>query len=171
MTDEDALKAAVHAGRGAATPRLIYADWLDDAGRPQEAAMHRYIADPSERHRDLFVAEHGGNVSRAAFQLSTHAYDRTQHHYDAGALQPGTGYEAQNAWSAARNAYHATDAYHTSADIRSNYHSRAASRHIDERFDTMHRPEQTDAGVELSTIHYALHQLYRHALAALRGDG
>jgi uncharacterized protein (TIGR02996 family) len=41
MSDEDALLAAVRDDPRAETPRLVYADWLDDHGRPDEARAHR----------------------------------------------------------------------------------------------------------------------------------
>lgn len=39
MTDRDALVAAVLANPAEDTPRLVYADWLDDHDEPELAAF------------------------------------------------------------------------------------------------------------------------------------
>src|SRR4051812_38507679 len=41
MTDRDALLAAVLAEPDEDTPRLVYADWLDENGQPERAAFIR----------------------------------------------------------------------------------------------------------------------------------
>lgn len=41
MTEQDALLAAIYANREDDTPRLVYADWLDDHGSPHLAAFTR----------------------------------------------------------------------------------------------------------------------------------
>lgn len=43
MTDEDAFLRAVLADPAAATPRLVYADWLDDQGDPVSDRKARFI--------------------------------------------------------------------------------------------------------------------------------
>lgn len=43
MTDRDPLLAAVRADPYADTPRLVYADWLDDTGDPADAARAAFI--------------------------------------------------------------------------------------------------------------------------------
>ena len=173
-TDEAALLRSVHASRGDATPRLIYADWLDDNGRPQEAAMHRYIADPSERHRDLFVGQHGGDASRAAFVLSNHAYDRAQSHHDARNLREGTdSYAAQDAWNATRSAHWAAES--KDPVIASRHHYAAGTRHntaatwFTSQMDTGAAfPDAThDAVAELHNLHTAAGLLHRHVASTV----
>jgi uncharacterized protein (TIGR02996 family) len=41
MSDEDALLAAIYANHGEDTPRLMYADWLDEHGRHERAEFIR----------------------------------------------------------------------------------------------------------------------------------
>jgi uncharacterized protein (TIGR02996 family) len=47
MTDEAALLAAILAHPDEDTPRLMYADWLDEHGRPERAEFIRIQCDPS----------------------------------------------------------------------------------------------------------------------------
>lgn len=61
MTDEDALLAAVRANRLAQTPRLVYADWLDDHDQPDRAAfvrLHLTLSGTAPDHADRVAAEH-----------------------------------------------------------------------------------------------------------------
>lgn len=172
-SDETALLRAVHASRGDATPRLIYADWLDDTGRPQEAAMHRYIADPSDRHRDLFVGQHGGDASRAAHQLSQHIYDRSS------ALAPVVQrYSAFNpAGMAHRASLHAGEAVvATTPGIKRDSHYRASTTYASEAgwFETLPARHNLSSGAataaaELHAVNTAGNQLHRYAHAQLGG--
>ena len=53
MTDHDALLAAVIANPDEDTPRLAYADWCDENGRPERAEFIRVqIRLERERHSD-----------------------------------------------------------------------------------------------------------------------
>ena len=45
MTDESALLAAIRAAPADDAPRLVYADWLDEHGRPEQAEFIRVQCD------------------------------------------------------------------------------------------------------------------------------
>ncbi len=67
MTDETALLAAAQTD---STARLVYADCLDERGKPLEAALQRVLAEPHEdRHRLDYAAvcERNGDSERAEF--------------------------------------------------------------------------------------------------------
>ncbi len=59
MTDEAALLAAIHANPDEDTPRLVYADWLDEHGQPERAEFIRvqielsHLTEDDERERPL----------------------------------------------------------------------------------------------------------------------
>jgi uncharacterized protein (TIGR02996 family) len=57
MTDEPALLAAIHAHPDEDTPRLAYADWLDEHDRPERAAFIRLQCDPARSADDPDEAE------------------------------------------------------------------------------------------------------------------
>jgi uncharacterized protein (TIGR02996 family) len=56
MSDEDALLAAIIANPDEDTPRLVYADWLDENGQPERAEFIRlqirFASSPHERESD-----------------------------------------------------------------------------------------------------------------------
>src|SRR6476619_554029 len=66
MSDDAALLAAIRAAPADDAPRLIYADWLDEHGRPERAEFIRVQCelarrdDPALRRReaDLLAAHH-----------------------------------------------------------------------------------------------------------------
>lgn len=74
MSDEAALLRAIHAHPDDDTPRLVYADWLDDHGQPERAefirlqiewarssddAAHRRADELLVAHRSAWTAHHG----------------------------------------------------------------------------------------------------------------
>ncbi|MBN9519289.1 TIGR02996 domain-containing protein [bacterium] len=76
MNDEAALLAAIRADPGADTPRLVYADWLDDHGRPggaflrAECALAAVPADDPRRARLLAAVQEAG-IGRDAAWVAT----------------------------------------------------------------------------------------------------
>jgi uncharacterized protein (TIGR02996 family) len=64
MSEEDALLRAIHTNPDDDTPRLVYADWLDENGQPERAELIRVQIEldarddySSDEHRKLFVRE------------------------------------------------------------------------------------------------------------------
>ncbi len=171
--DEAALLRTVHQNPRDATPRLVLADYYDDNDRPQEAAMHRYIAEPTDRHRDLFVGQHGGRTSDAAHQLSHHIYKQAFAHGDKFPAADEPPYDP--AYRVARNAGYAADEGSVGPG-RMDRHHRAAEGHAEEarNYETLpsrHNlpPASVDAAAELHTLHTAAEKLHRHARNTLRG--
>lgn len=66
MDDEAALRAAVRANRGDATPRLVLADWLDDHGDPLGAALQRVLARPDDDGLRLAYADVCDQIGRGS---------------------------------------------------------------------------------------------------------
>jgi uncharacterized protein (TIGR02996 family) len=69
MTDEPALLAAVAAAPDDDTPRLVYADWLDDHGRPERAEFIRVqcrlaAASPADDDYPLLLDQQAELVAR-----------------------------------------------------------------------------------------------------------
>lgn len=70
MSDEPALLAAIRASPLERTPRLLYADWLDEHDRPRDGALQRVLAEPErDDHRLNYAAvcERDGDAARAEF--------------------------------------------------------------------------------------------------------
>jgi uncharacterized protein (TIGR02996 family) len=64
MSEEEALLQAIHANPDDDTPRLVYADWLDEHGQPERAGFIRVQIEldarddySSDEHHKLFVRE------------------------------------------------------------------------------------------------------------------
>lgn len=81
MTDEEALRAAVLAHPDDDTPRLVYADWCDDAGDPDRAAFIRAQVDAA-RAEPWSPAARAAEV-RANELLTAHVEAWTMHVGDA----------------------------------------------------------------------------------------
>lgn len=113
MSNEDALKASIKDNPGQTTPRLVYADWLDDQdGRGHEAALHRFIAEPGNKeYRDNLVAAHGGDHSAAALAVTheVRAHSNTLYPWGAHLGLHTEDHPAEQTLRAAGNAYHAAD--------------------------------------------------------------
>jgi uncharacterized protein (TIGR02996 family) len=58
VTDGDALLAAIRAHPDEDTPRLVYADWLDENGSPARARFIRDMIDPEKKRRSHITMEH-----------------------------------------------------------------------------------------------------------------
>ncbi|AMV27653.1 hypothetical protein VT84_24850 [Gemmata sp. SH-PL17] len=70
MSDELALRAAVACAPLERTPRLVYADWLDEHDRPLDGALQRILAEPErDDHRSAYadVCTRIGDGPRAEF--------------------------------------------------------------------------------------------------------
>lgn len=70
MTDEPSLLAAIRANPLERTPRLMYADWLDEHDRPRDGAIQRVLAEPErDDHRLAFAdwLDENGDPRWAAF--------------------------------------------------------------------------------------------------------
>src|SRR5262245_30142891 len=52
MSEEDALLAAIHANPDDDTPRLVYADWLDEHDQPERAEFIRVQVEVSHMTDD-----------------------------------------------------------------------------------------------------------------------
>src|SRR5579872_4518731 len=79
MTDGDALRRAVLVNRDDDTPRLIYADWLDENGQSNRAALIR--AQVEESRAEPYSARARAADSRAARLLEAHRKAWTRHLY------------------------------------------------------------------------------------------
>ncbi|MBA4063142.1 MAG: hypothetical protein C0501_05410 [Isosphaera sp.] len=77
MTDEDALLAAIAAAPAEDTPRLVYADWLDEHDRPIRAEFVRLQVDIARKQDALTRAELDRHV--ALFERQQELLD---HHRD-----------------------------------------------------------------------------------------
>lgn len=52
MTERKAFELAILANPGDMTPRLVFADWLDEQGTPEDSRLAAFIRGPViERHR------------------------------------------------------------------------------------------------------------------------
>lgn len=82
-TNEAALRRGMDAAPHDATPRLVLADWLDDAGRGAEAVAHRIIGDndpgPIEtaRRSGYPLREIAGHLSGEALEASMLAVEHS----------------------------------------------------------------------------------------------
>jgi uncharacterized protein (TIGR02996 family) len=79
MTDGDALRRAVLVNRDDDTPRLIYADWLDENGQSDRAALIR--AQVEESRAEPYSARARAAENRAARLLEVHRKAWTRHLY------------------------------------------------------------------------------------------
>ena len=77
MTDRDALYRAIIANPDEDTPRLIYADWLDENGQPERAAFIR--AQVEAVRADPFGLQARNAVRRADEILKVHRAAWTRH--------------------------------------------------------------------------------------------
>jgi uncharacterized protein (TIGR02996 family) len=76
MTDGEALRRAIVADPDDDTPRLIYADWLDENGRPDRAAFIRAQV-------EAVRAEPFGPVARAAKERADRLLERHRDEWEA----------------------------------------------------------------------------------------
>jgi uncharacterized protein (TIGR02996 family) len=81
MSDEQALLAAIRANPDEDTPRLVYADWLDEHGHAKRAA---YIRDEVERYR----CEHADTTAAAFGAFLDEIGERADERVDWSALDP-----------------------------------------------------------------------------------
>jgi uncharacterized protein (TIGR02996 family) len=77
MTDGEALRRAIVADPDDDTPRLIYADWLDENGQPDRAAFIR--AQVEEARAEPFGPQARAATKRAGQFLQGHGQDWTEH--------------------------------------------------------------------------------------------
>jgi uncharacterized protein (TIGR02996 family) len=89
MTDEDALLAAIAAAPAEDTPRLAYADWLDEHDRPVRAEFIRLQVDIARKQDALTRAELDRHV--ALFERQQELLD----HHRAEQLGPLAGLPAE----------------------------------------------------------------------------
>jgi uncharacterized protein (TIGR02996 family) len=87
MTDGDALRRAVIANRDDDTPRLIYADWLDENGQSDRAAFIR--AQVEAARAEPFSSEALEAESRADRLLEQHRRKWTRHLGESVIEEPG----------------------------------------------------------------------------------
>lgn len=87
MTDGDALKRAVIANPDDDTPRLIYADWLDENRQPDRAAFIR--AQIEAARAEPFGSQARTAETKANLLLERHRLNWTQHLYGHFLQSPG----------------------------------------------------------------------------------
>jgi uncharacterized protein (TIGR02996 family) len=101
--DGEGLYQAAVASRGGRTELLIYADWLEDCGRPQEAHAHRWAA---ARRKWPYITAGGRDVRwMSVFGLGMRAHRPwhvPQNVYQA--LPPGKGWKKYNTFDEAMRA-------------------------------------------------------------------
>lgn len=90
QSDEAALHNAIAASPADDTPHLVLADYYDDNGHPEKAAMHRFITDPTHPGKyEALVAAHGGDSEAAHQTVARYARDTLR---DVPKARPLFGY-------------------------------------------------------------------------------
>ena len=69
MNERKALIGAIAANPCEDTPRLVFADWLDDARRHREACVQRIVAEPENTQRRLDWAAHLESVGQQTYAV------------------------------------------------------------------------------------------------------
>lgn len=71
MSDREALLAAIKAFPDEDTPRLVYADWLDEHGESERAALIRYSCSPRFANRRTAEFRRAQRIAKRYFPVET----------------------------------------------------------------------------------------------------
>jgi uncharacterized protein (TIGR02996 family) len=93
MSERDALYAAILANPDDDTPRLVYADWLDENGDDNDRARARFIRLQCDANRHEMGSARRESLERDAWQL------RSQHGQEWGSTLDGVVLANYTSWS------------------------------------------------------------------------
>lgn len=126
--DETALRRAVHDNPHMQTPRLVLADYLDENGSHEEAAMHRVIARPGDEEALHAYAGHTGGDSGEAFvhtEKANASENRARPHNENHFFARDSAERAVNHTTSARKVISHDNAADTHRWLADNSHYRA----------------------------------------------